>query len=120
MTDDNNPFRPALAQPVDDTVLANDPAADNFLAGNDNLGNQVQRNMDGVIASPTMPQQAAPAPRLDQMGQTDGNTAQNGTDLANAAPYDPLSMTNNASLTSDNSSDADLSSLLGTSPTQIE
>lgn len=29
---DNNPFQPALSQPADDSVLSNDPAADNFTA----------------------------------------------------------------------------------------
>ncbi len=30
-----NPFQPVLAKPIDDTVFNNDPAADNFLVGND-------------------------------------------------------------------------------------
>lgn len=52
----NNPFRPALAKPADDSVLANDPAADNFLAGNDRLSqhrtqSQPNPNLDRSYSS---------------------------------------------------------------------
>lgn len=58
MREDNNPFRPALSKPVDDTVLANDPAPDNFVAGNDGFANHTAaRNVRG----------GGPALRLDQM-----------------------------------------------------
>ncbi|MDO4271449.1 MAG: hypothetical protein Q4C83_00480 [Candidatus Saccharibacteria bacterium] len=53
MNDDNNPFRPALAKPADDSMLANDPAVDNFLAGNDNL--QARPTLDGQVMQPAQP-----------------------------------------------------------------
>lgn len=68
MPEDNNPFRPTLAKPVSDTMLANDPAPDNFLAGNDRLAQQA--NLDGVTGGH---QAASAAPRLDQM--PNGNVA---------------------------------------------
>lgn len=68
MPEDNNPFRPALAKPVSDTMLANDPAPDNFLAGNDRLAQQA--NLDGVTGGH---QASSAAPRLDQM--PNGNVA---------------------------------------------
>lgn len=63
MSDDSNPFRPALSKPVDDTVLANDPAPDNFMAGNDSFG---QRNVAGQHSRGNNLASHQPV-RLDQM-----------------------------------------------------
>ena len=68
MKEDNNPFRPTLSKPADDSVLANDPAADNFLTGNDRLANHQRTTVDGfppVHGSDN--HDAAAMPRLDQM-----------------------------------------------------
>ena len=59
----NDPFKPALARPLSDSDLANDPHPDNFLAGNDGLGRRLNRRMtmDGVM-QPELPETpAAPA-----------------------------------------------------------
>ena len=40
MKEDYDPFRPALAKPVDDSVIATDSNPDNFLAGDDRLGSK--------------------------------------------------------------------------------
>ncbi len=98
MPEDNNPFRPTLAKPVSDTMLANDPAPDNFLAGNDRLAQQA--NLDGVTGGH---QAASAVPRLDQMpngnvagGQSDSQSfsdilsgATNTDSLADTALTDP-------------------------------
>ncbi len=98
MPEDNNPFRPTLAKPVSDTMLANDPAPDNFLAGNDRLAQQA--NLDGVTGGH---QAASAAPRLDQMpngnvagGQSDSQSfsdilsgTANAGSLADAVSADP-------------------------------
>lgn len=58
---DNNPFRPTLAQPADDSALATDPAADNFL---DSPVDNSQGNFN------------APAVSLDNMvAPSDGDNA---------------------------------------------
>ncbi len=41
----NNPFKPTLSQPLSDQDLANDPKADNFVAGDDGLGERINRRM---------------------------------------------------------------------------
>lgn len=53
----NDPFKPALARPLSDSDLANDPHPDNFLAGNDGLGQRLNRRMtmDGVM-QPELPE----------------------------------------------------------------
>ena len=53
----NDPFKPALARPLSDSDLANDPHPDNFLAGNDGLGRRLNRRMtmDGVM-QPELPE----------------------------------------------------------------
>ena len=89
MKEDNNPFRPTLAKPVDDSVLANDPAADNFLAGNDQLAKHIGKTMDGIKGSgdSLLSHNNATAsrglnssmPRLDQMSNSSAsNTNHNG------------------------------------------
>lgn len=70
MKEDNNPFRPTLSKPVDDSVLATDPHADNFLAGNDRLAQQQRVTMDMVNNS------ADTTPHLDQMGVSNNATNQ--------------------------------------------
>lgn len=60
-----NPFQPVLAKPIDDTVFNNDPAADNFLVGNDGF-NRSDSAMNGFAR----PSNYRPV-RLDQM--TSGN-----------------------------------------------
>lgn len=77
MKEDNNPFRPTLSKPVDDSVLATDPHADNFLAGNDRLAQQQRVTMDMVNNS------ADTAPHLDQMGAS-GNATNQPIDLTSA------------------------------------
>ncbi len=67
MKEDNNPFRPTLSKPVDDSVLATDPHADNFLAGNDRLAHQQRVTMDVV-------NNAVGAPHLDQMNMSGADT----------------------------------------------
>lgn len=97
MPEDNNPFRPTLAKPVSDTMLANDPAPDNFLAGNDRLAQQA--NLDGVTGGH---QAASATPRLDQM--SNGNVAGEQSDSQSFS--DILSgATNTGSLTDTTSTD---------------
>ena len=97
MPEDNNPFRPTLAKPVSDTMLANDPAPDNFLAGNDRLAQQA--NLDGVTGGH---QAASATPRLDQM--SNGNVAGGQSDSQSFS--DILSgATNAGSLTDTTSTD---------------
>ena len=95
MPEDNNPFRPTLAKPVSDTMLANDPAPDNFLAGNDRLAQQA--NLDGVTGGH---QAASAAPRLDQM--PNGNVAGEQSDSQSFS--DILSGATNASSLTDTTS----------------
>lgn len=86
MKEDNNPFRPALSKPVDDSVLANDPHADNFLAGNDRLARQQRVTMDVMNGS------ADNAPHLDQMGSSTGATDQTaGASMSNDASHGDIS-----------------------------
>lgn len=59
MRQENSPFRPALRKPADDSVLAGDPAADNFLAGSDGLSGRV--TIDGSIQGATGGQPIASA-----------------------------------------------------------
>lgn len=65
MKEDNNPFQPTLAKPADDSVLATDTAADNFLAGNDQLAQHTGIAIDNV--KPVSTTDNATAPHLDQM-----------------------------------------------------
>ena len=95
MPEDNNPFRPTLAKPVSDTMLANDPAPDNFLAGNDRLAQQA--NLDGVTGGH---QAASAVPRLDQM--PNGNVAGGQSDSQSFS--DILSGATNASSLTDTTS----------------
>ena len=107
----NDPFKPALARPLSDSDLANDPHPDNFLAGNDGLGRRLNRRMtmDGVMqpelpetpAAPAMVEQPQPveqpapsapaAPNLANLTNLpDAPVAPDFSDL-NAAPnQDPL------------------------------
>lgn len=91
MKEDNNPFRPTLSKPVDDSVLATDPHADNFLAGNDRLAHQQRVTMDVV-------NNAAGAPHLDQMNMSGADTLAVGqpddvttalNDMSNASTAEP-------------------------------
>ena len=68
MREDNNPFQPTLAKPTDDSVLATDAAADNFLAGNDQLAQRAGVTIDNVKPVPTTDN--ITAPHLDQMATT--------------------------------------------------
>ena len=108
----NDPFKPALARPLSDSDLANDPHPDNFLAGNDGLGRRLNRRMtmDGVMqpelpevpATPATVEQPQPveqpvpsapaAPDLSNLANLpDAPAAPDFSDL-NAAPnQDPLS-----------------------------
>ena len=65
MKEDNNPFQPTLAKPADDSVLATDTAADNFLAGNDQLAQHTGIAIDNV--KPVSTTDNATTPHLDQM-----------------------------------------------------
>ena len=71
MKEDNNPFQPTLAEPADDSVLATDTAADNFLAGSDQLAQRAGMAIDNVKPVPAIDDIAAP--HLDQM-TTDTNS----------------------------------------------
>ena len=71
MREDNNPFQPTLAKPADDSVLATDTAADNFLAGNDQLAQRTGVTIDNVKPVPTTDNTTAP--HLDQMATTANN-----------------------------------------------
>ena len=77
MKEDNNPFQPTLAKPADDSVLATDTAADNFLAGNDQLAQHTGIAIDNVKPVPTTDN--ITAPHLDQM-TTDTNDQFGSTD----------------------------------------
>lgn len=63
----NDPFKPALARPLSDSDLANDPHPDNFLAGNDGLGRRLNRRMtmDGVM-QPELPEAPAVPAAVEQ------------------------------------------------------
>lgn len=71
MKEDNNPFQPTLAKPADDSVLATDAAADNFLAGNDQFAQRAGVTIDNVKPVPTTDNTTAP--HLDQMTTTANN-----------------------------------------------
>ena len=71
MKEDNNPFQPTLAKPADDSVLATDAAADNFLAGNDQFAQRAGVTIDNVKPVPTTDNTTAP--HLDQMATTANN-----------------------------------------------
>ena len=71
MREDNNPFQPTLAKPADDSVLATDAAADNFLAGNDQFAQRAGVTIDNVKPVPTTDNTTAP--HLDQMATTANN-----------------------------------------------
>lgn len=62
MRQENSPFRPALRKPADDSVLAGDPAADNFLAGSDNLGGRVTIDSVSPINQVDTPATTEPEP----------------------------------------------------------
>ena len=59
-----NPFQPVLAKPIDDTVFNNDPAADNFLVGNDGFN-----RTSSAMNSFARPNNYRPV-RLDQMAES--------------------------------------------------
>lgn len=70
MRQENSPFQPALRKPVDDKMLAGDPAADNFLAGSDGLSKRV--TFDNV--PPVVRQNGLSQPTThEQLPQKDGN-----------------------------------------------
>ena len=71
MKEDNNPFQPTLAKPADDSVLATDAAADNFLAGNDQFAQRTGVTIDNVKPVPTTDN--ITTPHLDQMATTANN-----------------------------------------------
>ena len=71
MKEDNNPFQPTLAKPADDSVLATDAAADNFLAGNDQFAQRAGVTIDNVKPVPTTDNTTAP--HLDQMATAANN-----------------------------------------------
>ena len=71
MKEDNNPFQPTLAKPADDSVLATDAAADNFLAGNDQFAQRAGVTIDNVKPVPTTDN--ITTPHLDQMATTANN-----------------------------------------------
>ena len=74
MKEDNNPFQPTLSKPVDDSVLATDPNADNFLAGDDHLAKQASTNTQGTNIDgikPSTSNSPAAMPHLDQMTSDD-------------------------------------------------
>lgn len=107
----NDPFKPALARPLSDSDLANDPHPDNFLAGNDGLGRRLNRRMtmDGVMqpelpetpAAPAMVEQPQPveqpapsapaAPDLSNLANLpDAPATPDFSDLSAAPNQDPL------------------------------
>lgn len=98
----NDPFRPALAKPLSDRDLANDPHPDNFLAGNDGLGRRLNRRitMDNMLQpeAPIPPtpvvEQPAPAvpeaPDLTDLSGLPEPPATDFSDLKAAANQDPL------------------------------
>lgn len=74
MKEDNNPFQPTLSKPVDDSVLATDPNADNFLAGDDHLAKQANTNTQGTNIDgikPSTSNSPVAIPHLDQMTNDD-------------------------------------------------
>ena len=74
MKEDNNPFQPTLSKPVDDSVLATDPNADNFLAGDDHLAKQASTNTQGTNIDgikPSTSNSPVAMPHLDQMANDD-------------------------------------------------
>lgn len=50
---DNNPFKPVLPRPVSDNDLANDPNADNFLAGSNGINDRLSQHvtLDGMLSA---------------------------------------------------------------------
>lgn len=90
-----NPFQPVLAKPIDDTVLNNDPAADNFLAGNDRFG----RSLDGLTAN-AQARRYGPV-RLDQMTEANPLASLNNDSGAGSLGVRPISSTSGTSVASD-------------------
>ena len=98
----NDPFKPALAKPLSDRDLANDPHPDNFLAGNDGLGRRLNRRitMDNMLQpeapippAPAVEQPAPAAPEVPDLTDLSGlpePPATDFSDLKAAANQDPL------------------------------
>ena len=92
MTEDNNPFKPALAKPADDSILATDPVADDFLAGNDKLSQHTQTTngifVDGIKsgAQPSIDNTASKPMHLDQMMDSYQQQAENHNEKVNSQP----------------------------------
>ena len=92
MTEDNNPFKPALAKPADDSILATDPVADDFLAGNDKLSQHTQTTngifVDGIKSGsqPSIDNTASKPMHLDQMMDSYQQQAENHNEKVNSQP----------------------------------
>ena len=116
MKEDNNPFQPTLAKPADDSVLATDTAADNFLAGNDQLAQHTGIAIDNVKPVPTTDN--ITAPHLDQM-TTDTNDQFGSTD--NMTLGEPVTTPDiNSFGDSDTVIDSEIAGLFGNSTSKKE